>query len=106
MFYAVAMLPYGFWGMPRRYKSSLHFGKLRCRLLFGLCQLKGRGFTRCVVAAIESVNLTESSLHGSILQAPTQIPQKICYNFALSALQTQGAATISPHIANPLCFNE
>lgn len=57
-------------------------------------------------SAIESVNLTESSLHGSILQTPTQIPQKICYNFALSALQTQGAATISPHIAHPLCFNE
>ena len=40
------------------------------------------------------------------LQAYTQIPQKICYNFALSALQTQGAATISTHIANTLCFNE
>ena len=25
MFYAVAMPPYGFLGMPRRYKSSLHF---------------------------------------------------------------------------------
>ena len=25
MFYAVVMPPYGFLGMPRRYKSSLHF---------------------------------------------------------------------------------
>jgi hypothetical protein len=80
--------------------------KIEVQAAFGLCQLEGRGFTGCVVAAIESVNLTESSLHGFIFQAPAQIPQKICYNFALSALQTQGAVTISTHIAHPLCFNE
>ena len=107
MFYALAMPPYGFWGMLRRYIKAACTLKTKVQAAFWVVPTERKRIHRiCSRSAIESVNLTESSLHGSILQAPTQIPQKICYNFALSALQTQGAATISPHIANPLCFNE
>jgi len=75
MFYAVAM-PYGFWGMPRRYKSSLHFGKLKRRLLLDGANRKEGGAPHVPSSTIESAaemfNVIESSLHIRILQAPAK----------------------------------
>jgi len=76
MFYALAMPPYGFWGMLRRYQSSLHWDNGGRRLLRdGANRKEGRAPhvpSSTIESAAEMFNVIESSLHIRILQTPAK----------------------------------